>query len=385
MSATSLPLPDGLAADLQRSGVFGSGSLTGLPEVLKGMSARRVLLLTGRSSFQMSGAAEVLPELEAFADVYVWNDFRTNTDSRDVIVGTEIVRNFDPDVIVAIGGGSTMDLAKILSVFGDFIDATAVEEAIRAVEVRGRDRHLVLVPTTSGSGSEATHFAVVYIGEDKYSVADRSLLADFVVLDPSLTLSGSAYQKATSGIDAVMQASESMWANAADETSLAFASRALSLLVDALPGFVAGNSATATAMAEGSYLAGRAIDITNTTGPHAMAYGLTKQFGISHGHAVVATFSAFANKHALAARTSAADTARLSRLALVLGASGPDDIGSRLCRLATDVGLPVRLRDLGVPYEALPRLAAAVNVERLSNNPVDLTSSDLRDILDASW
>ena len=369
MSATSLPLPDGLAADLQRSGVFGSGSLTGLPEVLKGMSARRVLLLTGRSSFQMSGAAEVLPELEAFADVYVWNDFRTNTDSRDVIVGTEIVRNFDPDVIVAIGGGSTMDLAKILSVFGDFIDATAVEEAIRAVEVRGRDRHLVLVPTTSGSGSEATHFAVVYI----------------VVLDPSLTLSGSAYQKATSGIDAVMQASESMWANAADETSLAFASRALSLLVDALPGFVAGNSATATAMAEGSYLAGRAIDITKTTGPHAMAYGLTKQFGISHGHAVVTTFSAFAHKHAAAARASAADTARLTRLALMLGASGPDDIGNRAAQLATEVGLPVRLRDLGVPHEALPRLAAAVNVERLSNNPVDLTSSDLRDILDASW
>src|SRR5690606_31263398 len=129
-----------------------------------------------------------------------------------------------------------------------------------------RSLSMILAPTTSGSGSEATRFAVVYIGSDKHSIAGDAMLPDAVILDPVLTMSASPYQRATSGIDAVAQATESLWAAGADDTSRTFARDALRVLIPALPRFVDSADGQAAAdMAEGSHLAGRAIDISRTT------------------------------------------------------------------------------------------------------------------------
>ena len=104
-----------------------------------------------------------------------------------------------------------------------------------------------------------------------------------------------------------------------------------------------------------------------------------------HGHAVAITLGAFARRHAAAGRTDEKLAQTMAELADLLGVGGPDDVGTKLDRLATNLGLELRLRSLGVPFDDLPGLADAVNVERLGNNPVGFTTSELHALLESCW
>lgn len=378
---TGLPGQDG------RPGIFGPGAVDELPRIIRELGVSRLLLVTGRNSFHASGAARILPELTRIAAVETWSDFSPNPEVDDVVAGTRIARRFRPDGVLAIGGGSVLDMAKLVAAFRDR-EPEEIPDAIRTSSVRERSGPLILVPTTSGSGSEATHFAVAYIGEDKFSVAHRVLLPDYVVLDPALTTSAGRYQKATSVIDAIAQAVESHWARGATPASRTFARAALAELVPSAGGFLDGDEAATLGAARGSHLAGRAIDLSKTTGAHALAYGLTRRHGISHGHAVATTLGAFARRHVEEASSPHAADHLAGDLESVAGLVGADDVahlGDRLDGIATDLGLELRLGALGVPRPDLARMAGAVNHERLANNPVELSEPELTDLLDSCW
>jgi alcohol dehydrogenase class IV len=376
-----------LPGDHPQPGVFGPGSLAELPNSIRRLGLERVLLLTGANSFRASGADRIVPALRETSQVEVWSDFSPNTDVDDLVRGLHVAQAFKPDGVVAVGGGSALDMAKLIAAFLA-TDPDDVPDAVRTNRLGHRAPALILVPTTSGSGSEATHFAVAYIGEDKYSVAHPSLIPDFVIIDEELTLSASAHQKATSAIDAVAQAVESFWATGATDASRTFARDALGHLIPSVAAFVAGDNSAAAEAARGSHLAGRAINVSKTTGAHAMAYGLTRRHGISHGHAVATTLGEFARRHAEVALASGSGgelAQTMAELAELVGADGPLGVGSRLDLLATDLGLELRLESLGVPRSELPNLAGAVNVERLGNNPVGFTTDELRALLESCW
>src|SRR5690606_31046129 len=145
--------------------------------------------------------------------------------------GLSVMTEFRPDVVLGVGGGSAMDMAKLMCAY-EPIDAHQLHAAISSGDrITSRRPRLVLAPTTSGSGSEATHFAVVYIGDEKFSVAGAPMLPDAVIIDPLLTTSSTPYQRATSGIDAVAQAIESLWAAGATSLSRRYARHALAYLL----------------------------------------------------------------------------------------------------------------------------------------------------------
>jgi alcohol dehydrogenase class IV len=382
----ALPCPD-------RPGVFGNRAIEFLPFHTKEHKPARILLVTGKASFELSGASRVVAELEDHASLLQWSDFDPNPSASDLSRGIKTLNEFQPEMIIGVGGGSVMDMAKLLCAFAGTTDVSADLQS--AVETGfGQNRrasHLVLTPTTAGSGSEATHFAAVYVGPTKHSVASPSLLADFVVLDPNLAVSASAYQKATSGIDAVCQAMESLWAVGSTAHSRRFAVEALTFLIPALPSWVGGNKQVAGEVVAGSHLAGRAIDVSKTTGPHAMSYSLTNQYGISHGHAVALTFGAFAAAHSTATAgrlhpglSFKAHEAAMHTVAHALGLYPPTSIADWFGRYCVELGLDLGLLRHGVSQESLASLAQSVNLERLSNNPLMMTESDLRDILQAS-
>ncbi|WP_199044038.1 phosphonoacetaldehyde reductase [Glycomyces salinus] len=370
---------------------FGSGAIE-LAGVIAGeLDARRVLLVRGKRSFTASGAHRLLPGLEQVAKVEQWSDFAPNTDAADLEVGLRLVERFDPDLILAVGGGSAMDMAKLLCAYRGTVDGEAVRERIRAgATVAQRSTRLVLAPTTSGSGAEATHFAVVYIGDQKFSIAGPEMLPDTVVLDPALTVSGSPYQRATSGIDAVAQAVESLWAKAATAQSRSFARAALRLLLPAIESFTTGpDLRSARAMSLGAHLAGRAIDLSKTTAAHAMSYGITKRHGLSHGHAVGVTLGSFMEVHAdpgpgrlqagLAPETHGA---AMREILTAFGAADGAEARVRFVDLMRNLGLETSLDKAGADTrEARESLAAGVNVERLGNNPVRFTTGELAQLL----
>lgn len=369
---------------------YGRGAIASLPELVEGLGAARVLVVHGARSFEASGASRILTSFGRRTLVRCWHDFSLNPDVQDVARGIEVVREMRPDTVVGVGGGSAMDMAKLLSVL-EGVPREDLEERVRCgPEADVRRMKLVLAPTTSGSGSEATHFAVAYIGDAKYSVAGPGLLPDLALIDPALSESGSPYQRATSGVDAIAQGIESLWAVGGDRESRSLALRGLRLLLTGIEDFVAApHAGAARSMAVGSHLVGRAINCSKTTGAHALSYRLTRRYGVSHGHAVALSLGAFLDAHAHAGASDLRTSVRpseyrsaLENIAGVLGASGPSDSGSRFVALGRRIGLPMRLSEVGVRTEPEVRgLAAAVNAERLRNNPVRFSQDELADLL----
>ncbi len=372
---------------------YGDGAAGDVPGIARALQARRIMLVCGRRSFEASGAAAMLPGLEAVAEVHRWSDFAPNTDAADLAVGLALAAEWEPDLVLGVGGGSAMDMAKLLCGYGS--TAThRLEATIReGGTIASRDRSLVLVPTTSGSGSEATHFAVVYSGEEKFSIAGPGMYADHIVLDPRLAMSGSAHQRATSGIDAVCQAVESLWAAAASPWSRRRARRALDLLLPAIETFVnRPDIDSARAMSIGSHLAGKAIDVSRTTAAHALSYAITKGYGVNHGSAVALTLGAFIDAHSAADPADLQATVdRATHLSVMeeirsrLGAAAEGTARERFNALLREIDLPASLGEVGIGDEpGLRRLAESVNVERLGNNPVRYGDDALYRILLAS-
>jgi alcohol dehydrogenase class IV len=283
-----------------------------------------------------------------------------------------------------------MDMAKLLCAYPPGLDHSTLLQRIESgAALTKRTIGLGLAPTTSGSGSEATHFAVVYIGAAKYSIAGPVLRADTVALDPTFTTSGSAHQRATSGMDAVCQAIESRWASGATRRSRRYADMALHLLIPAIRPFAQGDDVHAPAMQLGSHLAGRAIDISKTTAAHALSYAITKRYGVDHGNAAALTLGHFIEDHV------AADPSRLQksvsikqhrsslhRIVACLGAADGLSARRAFIKLLDDLDLPSNLSMVGAnPIGDLADMAASVNVQRLGNNPVVYDSDGLVDVL----
>ena len=154
--------------------------------------------------------------------------FSINPKLNDAIRGCKIARENNVDFIIAVGGGSVLDIAKLIKALFRACDYE-LETAIGQDKVIDPEIPIIAIPTTAGSGSEATHFAVVYVGEDKYSLASECLKPDAVILDGSLVTSGNKYLKICNGLDAMAQAIESYWAVGATDESRHYARSALKL------------------------------------------------------------------------------------------------------------------------------------------------------------
>ena len=373
--------------------VSGHGAIERLPDLLRGMRAERALLISGRTSFAASGAARILPLLERMVSLRRWEEHRPNPTAVDIATGLTAASAHRPDVIIGVGGGSTLDTAKLVAALvavEDGSDVERVERLIRRHEVaEARHVRLILVPTTSGSGAQVTHFATVYVGTIKHSVTGAALLPDRIVLDPALAMSGSVHQRAVSGIDALAQAIESFWAVGGDERSRSDAEAALRLLLPALVTFAHHpDPASAEAMASGSQLAGEAINRSRTTIPHALSYALTQQVGLAHGHAVAHTLPAVLARHltagpgSLVGLTPNEHRGNMRRLLDALGVADRDAGVLRVEEIVRDLGLrdPERSRHTAIAAQ-VETLARSIDPVRARNNPVQFARADLRAIL----
>ncbi len=250
----------------------------------------KVLLVTGKQSYQASGAEKFIED--CLSDIKVrttrFCGFANNPNIVDLKKGLALTRDLSPSVIISIGGGSVLDMGKLLSFFithdGEILGGD--------YKPNEKEISLITIPTTAGTGAEATHFAVLY-DEDgkKHSIAHETMLPDYAVIYPELTYSQSPYVTACTGFDALAQSIEAYWNKNATPDSDEYALKAMKLIYPSL--FDAVNDPTPEArdnMAEGAYWAGRAINITKTTAPHAFSYPFTAHYGIPHGHAVSLVF-----------------------------------------------------------------------------------------------
>jgi alcohol dehydrogenase class IV len=251
---------------------------------------------------------------------------------------------------------------------------------------------MLLVPTTAGPGSEATHFAVVYIGHDKYSVASQHLLPDGFILDGSLIASASPYQMACNGLDALAQAIESAWAAGSTEQSREYSFRSVSLCTKYLKEALVPDASTDAlqGMMEAANLAGKAINISKTTAAHAWSYAFTSHYGVPHGHAVWLTLPRIFQLHATASADVVTDPrgvehlkAVMARLMNVLGIISAEDSANLLNSYLNVINIESDMAGIGAKtVKQREFLSKQVNMQRMSNNPVGLTEIHVKQIFD---
>ena len=196
------------------------------------------------------------------------------------------IKNFKPDLILAIGGGAVIDYAKIsnlVEVRDDLKDLIVNY----AYPFKKKFTKLAVIPTTAGSGAEVTSNAVIYVDGIKHSFESELLLPDNFFLIPEFLISAPNNIKASAGFDAIAQALESLISKKSNNQSVEYATKSLKVSINSYIAFL--NHPTlknATEMSIAANLAGKAISISKTTVPHATSYPFTSLFNISHGHAV---------------------------------------------------------------------------------------------------
>jgi len=284
--------------------------------------------------------------IDLTCEIVRFSNFKPNPLYEDVKAGVEVLRNNKCDFIVAIGGGSCIDTAK------------GIKYLSRA------DLPLLAVPTTAGTGSEATHFAVIYKDGEKLSIADKKLLPDHVILQPDLLKTLPAYQKKCTMLDALCQAIESWWSIKATPESIDYSKEAIRLILSNMESYLKNEANGNKHMLIASNLAGKAINITTTTAPHAMSYKLTSMYGLPHGHAVAVCLPKvwrYMGDHEDIAK--ALGKRSYSEAVLFL-----EELLQRL-----EI-LPPR----HVSYDDLDTLANSVNIQRLRNNPTRLSALEIK-------
>ena len=358
-------------------------------KAIRGFTCSRLLMVVDAGAYELSGAKKILsPLLSEYELVHVYVNHRLpETSILDSVFNSYPIT--ESDGILAVGGGMTIDIAKLIRLFGrkavlDWKKADSLGEE-NALNIP-----LFVMPTTSGSGSEATHFAVLYIEGQKRSFAHPSMLPQVVYLDPGLTETLPVLQRAASGLDALAQGIESFWAVGSSEISRHFSEEAVIHAWKHLPRHIRQpDRETRRAMSYASHMAGRAINLAKTTACHALSYTMTSKFAVPHGIAVALTLAPMFVYNAAVSKTDVNDPRGVSfvqmtmdRLYNMLGCSTAEEAMSKIQQLLEDILGGYRLQHFGIESnEAVNEIVESVNLERLSNNPRALRKEHLIELL----
>tara|TARA_R100000935_G_scaffold45277_1_gene68381 strand:+ start:652 stop:1812 length:1161 start_codon:yes stop_codon:yes gene_type:complete len=295
--------------------------------------------------------------------------------------------------IVGFGGGSSLDVAKVAALLiGSRED---LDEAWGVGQAKGPRLPLVLIPTTAGTGSEVTPVSIITVGaEEKRGVSSPLLLPDIAILDPDLTLGLPAPITAATGVDAMVHAIEAYASANANNNPLSqvLAREALRLLGANIETVMAepGNVEARGAMLLGSMLAGQAFANSPVASVHALAYPIGGTFHVPHGLSnalVLPHVLRFNAPDAYAAYAEIAADA-FPHLAEVDGAQARcAAFIDALADLSLRLGMPTRLREVGIPDTALEKMAADAMVQTrlLANNPRAMSEQDVLTIYKAAW
>jgi len=371
---------------------FGAGSTETMGEEATKIGAKRALIVTDPGVYQ-AGVTDPVKEVlvKAKLSVDVFSEAEPEPTYSKLNATANELRKNNYNLVVAIGGGSSIDTSKGLSLL--FTHGGIGQDYGGVEKVPGPCVPVFACPTTAGTGSEVTNIAVFDDRERgiKEGIVSNYILARTSFVDPALTYSCPPKVTAASGMDALIHAIEGYTGNKATTFSDALGLKAMQLIVGSLSQAVKDGSdkEARNRMSEGALFAGMAFMNSGCAAVHALAFALGSQFHIPHGvaNAVLLPYvtecnlSCNVSRYATVARMLGVETEGLSDQEAA-------EKGLKAAKaLAADIGIPTKLRELGVPQEALEGLTTAtMNVTRLlANNPKKLTLDDVRGIWENAW
>lgn len=345
-----------------------------------------VFVVRTKRSFETSGGRQLIESL--FNNDYdSFYDFEPNPKIEDLQKGIEKIEKKRYTLIVAIGGGTAIDIAKVLKAVA--YQHYHLEDVVKgAIHLNDAGLPMVAIPTTAGTGSEATQFSVMYIGKQKYSISSSHLLPEYVYLEPKFTQSAKPYLSACTGLDALCQAVEALWCVHATDESCQYSIEAIALVKEHLANAVHRNTIESRlGMQRAAFLAGQAINITRTTAPHAISYAFTSHYGIPHGHAVALSLPFFSVFNYMLDESNCTDTRGASavqgRIELYYSIfdAKVDTISAALRTFFNEVNIDIHLSTL-IPDLEPSLIVRNVNTQRLGNNPRTVESHNIQQFID---
>ena len=385
MHAPSDPLTFGFLAATRL--VVGPGTIARLGDLARELGGTRVLVTSDHGIMAAGHTASGIESLQAAGiTTEVFSTFTENPSSAEVEAGTAVARKFRPDLLVGLGGGSSMDCAKginfLLSCGGKMQDYRGRGTAT------GSMLPSIAVPTTAGTGSETQSFAVITdsVSGIKMACGDPRAAFRVAILDVNLTLTQPALLAALTGIDALSHAVESQVCTAATPASRTFSREAWRLLAANLPGIVidGGTIAARSAVQFGASLAGLAIEHSMLGAAHALANPLTAAHHLTHGQAVGVMLP-----HVVRFNGSVCGRAYAELLTDIAISATADEAGATLADWLTGLlaaaQLKTSLRACGIDAADVPALAAAAATQWTAGfNPRAVTAVDLADLYEAA-
>ena len=362
----------------------GAGSLAQLTELARFYQARRVLIISTRSVARHVEAPRRALEAAGLAVTVIASTPPEPEVAHVQAIEAEARAAGAHDLVVGIGGGSALDVAKILAVLLAH-DLDLRDVLTKKVEIGARGLPTVMVPTTAGTGAEATPNSIILVPEDelKIGIVSPLLLPDAVILDPLLTLSLPPAVTASTGMDALTHAIECYCSRKGNPFSDLYALEAIRLIARSIRRAVAhGHDVAAREdMLMGADWGGVCIATSSTTAVHALAYPLGGKYRIAHGLSNAVLLPSVMAFNQGAARARFADMARAMALPVQgLGEeAAADAFVQALRQLNADLGIPATLGPLGIEARDIPGLVeGAAKVTRLlDNNPRVMSRADM--------
>jgi len=259
----------------------------GLDDWIRSTGVKKILLVCDGSIWYQKAFNVHLEEIDMLGvEMIGFKDFQPNPLYENVQDGVKLFREEKCEAIISVGGGSAMDVAKCIKFYANLPGNGENGSWLNAGYVPN-DIPFLAMPTTAGTGSEATRYAVIYFDGKKQSVTSESFIPDTVLMDPSVLITLPPYQKKATMCDALCHAIESFWSVNSTEESKKYSREAIALVIANMDGYLNNTEAGRANMLRAANTAGKAINITQTTAGHAMCYKITSVFGSAHGHAAI--------------------------------------------------------------------------------------------------
>jgi alcohol dehydrogenase class IV len=350
------------------------------------LKGKRVLLIMNSSQEERLGLKGWVEALERAAASYSRLDgISSNPTVDDLLRSLYSVPSETPDVIVAVGGGSSIDMAKALSALwylksGEVARSDVLSCIVNKQYLTAKTRMPVCgIPTTAGTGSEVTKWATIWDpqGRAKLSVEAPWLTPERAYVVPEFTVSMPPRLTLATGLDALCHAVEAYWAKASNPMARELSKASIRLIVEHLPKILAGDGrdlALRQKMCLGSLFSGLAFSQTRTTACHSISYPLTMMYGIEHGLACAITLAGVLE-------TNAPEVEEIDGLYGALGVRSPGELQAWLDSVCDGI-VKLRLRSFGVEERNIPAITeGSFTLGRMDNNPVALGRNEVSAIL----
>ncbi len=342
-------------------------------ELNKWMSGRRVLVVCG-SAYPYINKPRLI--IDSHNDVVYFNHYKSNPVYESVVEGIELFHKEKCNAVMAVGGGSAIDVAKCIKIFSTMDDSKNYLQQ----EIANNTIPLFVIPTTAGTGSEATRYAVIYFKGEKQSITSDYCIPESVLLDPDNLVCLPEYQRKATMMDALSHALESMWSINSTPESIGYSANALELFAKSRKGYLDNTSDGNYGMQMAAHWAGKAINISQTTAGHAMCYKITSLFGCAHGHAAM-----LCNYQLFPWLVENADRCKDPRgvnhlkkvFSIIAESIGAKDINNAV-ELVRHYFDSLELDTPSATPKQVSEMTLSVNAERLRNSPVIMNEEDIR-------